>query len=201
MRSIVELLSHLCSKNVALSLDGDALKCSAPQGVLTKELREELGARKPEIIAFLRTSRAALRGGEPGITRIDRSGPLPLSFAQQRLWFLNQLDPNSPVYNIGVPLRVKGALNVPALQRTLAEIVQRHEDLRTSFVQIDGMPQAIIGDGKDWALKVVDARHFGDDGLGSQLFECAAQQSRELFDITRGSLFRASLLIVGPDHH
>ncbi len=108
MRSIVELLSQLRSSNVALSLDGEALKCSAPQGVLTKELREELSARKPEIIAFLRASREVPRGGEQGIPRIDRSGPLPLSFAQQRLWFLNQLDPDSPVYNIGVPLRMVG---------------------------------------------------------------------------------------------
>ena len=201
MRSIVELLNHLRSSNVALSLDGDALKCSAPQGMLTKELREELGARKPEIIAFLRASRELPRGVEKGIPRLDRSGPLPLSYAQQRLWFLNQLDPDSPVYNIGMPIRMRGILNVPALEQALRHIVLRHEDLRTSFIQVDGMPRAVIGDGADWKMKIVDARRFGDDGLGSELFQCAANESRELFDISKGPLFRASLLLIEPEHH
>ncbi len=104
MRSIIELLGQLRSENVALSLEGESLKCSAPPGVLTAELRKELGERKPEIIAFLRASREALRSGDPKLVRIDRSGPLTLSFAQQRLWFLNQLDPDSAVYNVGAAM-------------------------------------------------------------------------------------------------
>ncbi len=201
MRSIVELLSHLRSKNVALSLEGDALKCSAPQGVLTKELREELGVRKPEIIAFLRASRAGLPGSEQVIVRIDRSGPLPLSLAQQRLWFLNQLEPDSPVYNIGAALRMLGPLNLPALERSLVEIVHRHEDLRTSFIQVDGAPQTVIGDGRDWALKVIDVRHLSDGGPDSELWKYAGHSIKELFDIAQGPLFRADLLIAGKDNH
>ncbi len=201
MRSIVEFLGELRSKNVALSLDKDALKCSAPPGVLTKELRDELRDRKPEIIAFLRVSQAGSRGGEQGIPRINRGGILPLSLAQQRLWFLNQMDPDSSVYNIGVVLRMVGPLNVRVLERSLTEIVHRHEDLRTSFIQVDGAPQAVIGDGRDWALRVTDARHLSDDGPDSDILKYAANSVKELFDITRGSLFRAELLIVGPDHH
>ncbi len=201
MRSIVEMLTDLRSKNVALTLDGDALKCSAPPGVLTKELREELGARKPEIIAFLRSSREASRGGDQHIPRIDRSGPLPLSFAQQRLWFLNQLDPNNPAYNIGVPLRMIGSLDVPALERALREIVERHEDMRTTFIQVDGTPQTVIGDGKDWALEMSDLRHLSDDGPGSELLQFALRVTVQVLDLERGPLFRAHLLIAGPENH
>ncbi|MGC1781774.1 MAG: amino acid adenylation domain-containing protein [Acidobacteriaceae bacterium] len=204
MSSIVEFLGQLRSKNVSISVDGDALKCSAPQGILTAELRRELGERKPEILAFLRASQRDGQTGQPGLSqieRIDRSGPLPLSLAQQRLWFLNQLDPSSSTYNIGMPLRMRGSLNIPALERSLIEIVQRHEDLRTTFIQVNGEPQAIISDGREWTLKKIDARHLSDDGSGSALFECVAEQYQELFDITRGPLFRASLLTAGANDY
>jgi len=201
MRSIIELLGQLRSLNVGLSLDGDALKCSAPQGVLTPELRRELGERKAEVIAFLQASRQARVAGDSGIARIDRSGPLPLSLAQQRLWFLNQLDPDSPVYNIGAVLRMKGKIDVSALERTLQHIVQRHEDLRTGFVQMNGAPQAVIRDGRDWRLEKIDVSHLSDDGPGSELRKYAAQLIREKFDITRDSLFRVQLLTVAPEEH
>ncbi len=201
MRSIVELLGYLRLKNASLSLDGDALKCSAPQGVLTKDLREELAVRKQEIVAFLQASRQPSGLREQNIAVVDRSGPLPLSFAQQRLWFLNQLDPQSAVYNIGIPLRMIGLLDVPALERSLAEIVMRHEDLRTTFVEIDGAPRAVISDGTGWSLAKIDARHLLDDGPGSELRQRATASWQELFDITRGPLFRAELLIVAPDNH
>jgi amino acid adenylation domain-containing protein len=201
MRSIVDLLGHLRSRNVALSLDGDSLKCSAPQGVLTPELRQELGSRKPEILAFLRASRESLRNREPGLVPIERSGPLPLSFAQQRLWFLNQLDPDSAVYNIGAALCMQGHLEASAVERAFAKIVERHEDLRTSFIQVNGTPQAIIGDGRDWTMRSVDVRHLSDDGPDSELAKYTARVTQQPFDITRGPLFRAHLLIAGPEKY
>ena len=201
MRSILELLGHIRSLNVGLSLDGDALKCSAPQGVLTPELRQELGQRKPEIIAFLQASRQARVAGDSGIPRIDRSGPLPLSLAQQRLWFLNQLDPDSPVYNIGAALRINGKIDVAALERTLQHIVQRHEDLRTGFVQVNGTPQAVIRDGRDWRLQKIEVHHLSDDGPNSELLKFAAELVREKFDITRDSLFRVQLLTFAAENH
>jgi amino acid adenylation domain-containing protein len=201
MRSIIELFVHLRSVNVSLSLDGDVLKCSAPQGVLTAELRQELANRKPEILAFLRSSHNARRSSEPEIPRIDRSGPLPLSFAQQRLWFLSQLDPESAVYNIGIALRMRGPLNVPAAEQALAEIINRHEDLRTSFVRVNGVPHAVIGDGKNWALQVIDVKHLADGGVDSELYRFAGQLTFQPFDVSHGPLFRAHLLTIASDDH
>lgn len=201
MRSIIELFVHLRSVNVSLSLDGDVLKCSAPHGVLTAELRQELANRKPEIVAFLRSSQNSRRNSEPEIPRVDRSGPLPLSFAQQRLWFLNQLDPDSAVNNIGIALRMKGPLSVPAVERALAEIVSRHEDLRTSFVRVNGVPHAVIGDGKNWALQVIDAKELVDGGVDSELYRYASQLTFQPFDVSHGPLFRAHLLTIASDDH
>lgn len=201
MRSIVEFLGHLRSLDVSLSLEGDALKCNAPQGILTSDLRQELSDRKPEIISFLRTSRRARRTGKPSISRMDRSGPLPLALAQQRLWFLNQLDSNSAVNNIGAALRLRGDFDKAAFDLALMDTVQRHEILRTSFIQVHGEPQAVIVDGSDWKYETVDARHLGDRGPESELLQYAGQLTNQPFDITRGSLFRVHLLLLGPRDH
>ncbi len=201
MRSIVELFVHLRSLNVGLSLDGETLKCSAPHGVLTADLQQELASRKPEIVAFLRRSQNPRRSSEPEIPRVDRSGPLPLSFGQQRLWFLNQLDPDSAVNNIGIALRMKGPLHVPALERALTEIVSRHEDLRTIFVRVNGAPQTVIQDGRNWAPQVIDAKHLVAGGVDSELRHYASQLTLQPFDLSHGPLFRAHLLTIASDDH
>ena len=91
----------------------------------------------PTVAALAERVEAARHGGRarsaPPIRRVERSGPLPLSFAQQRLWFLDQLEPGSPSYNIPLAVRLVGALDVPALERALDEVVRRHEVLRTTF--------------------------------------------------------------------
>jgi amino acid adenylation domain-containing protein len=200
MRSLIDLLTHLRAQNVSLSLDGEALKCSAPAGVLTAELRGELSARKPEIIAFLQSARQPSPSMQQGIRRLDRSGPLPLSLAQQRLWFLHQLDPVSSVYNIAAALRMRGPLDINALERSLMKIVQRHETLRTHFLQVEGVPQAFIENDIDWELQVVDARQVFQREGESGLVEMASKLARGPFDLSHGPLFRAHLLMAGKNN-
>ena len=85
---------------------------------------------------------------------------LPLSYAQQRLWFLDQLQPNSPLYNIPLALRLVGTLNRAALAQSLKEIIDRHEALRTNFMTIDGQPAQIIQTEINWTVSVVDLQHL-----------------------------------------
>ena len=98
----------------------------------------------------------------PPVVPVERTGALPLSFAQERLWFLDQLEPGSAVYNIPVALRLGGALDVAALERALDEIVRRHEALRTTFAEVDGAPVQVIAPFGGFALPVEDLSALGE---------------------------------------
>lgn len=96
-----------------------------------------LQSEKLELLDYL-LAEAEITSSQPTITPRPSSENLPLSFAQQRLWFLNQLEPNSPFYNISAALRLKGVLNITALENSFNEIIRRHEILRTAFTVLMG---------------------------------------------------------------
>lgn len=200
MREVIDLLQRLWALGVSLTADGDSLKCAAPPGVLTPELRAELAQRKPEILAFLRSSRKAAREESDAPTRVDRSSRLPLSYAQQRLWFLCQLDPASPVYNIPIAVELIGNLDVQALERAIRDIIHRHESLRTCFQQDNGVPSVVIRQDVPWSLERVDARSVAAEGP-AELNRFASTLTQEAMDITRAPLLRAHLLTLGPESY
>lgn len=136
-------LHDLEARGIEISLNGDRLVCRAAEGVLTETLRAEIAARKPEIVALLRQLSA-----DQGLTLepAPRGVPAPLSFAQQRLWFLHQLNPEDPAYNIGFTLTLEGPPDVPAARRAIEALVRRHDILRTVFVETDGVPAQVVTD-------------------------------------------------------
>jgi aspartate racemase len=131
-------MAHLGALGVKLAVDGERLRVSAPGGTLTPDLQAELAQRKAEIMAFLRPLGFSSDSDSPTMRPVERHGPLVTSFAQQRLWFLDQLEPNSAAYNIPAAYRLFGPLAVTALERAINEIVRRHEALRTTFAMVDG---------------------------------------------------------------
>jgi amino acid adenylation domain-containing protein/non-ribosomal peptide synthase protein (TIGR01720 family) len=137
----------------------------------------------------------------PAIVPTDRRAPLPLSFAQQRLWFMDQLEPGSAFYNIPAAMRLSGRLNVAALERTLLEIVRRHEVLRTSFVSEGGTPVQIVGEAPSTGLPLADLSALPPELREQEAERLVREETERGFDLGRGPLLRACLLKLGAEEH
>ncbi|WNG57420.1 amino acid adenylation domain-containing protein [Archangium gephyra] len=137
----------------------------------------------------------------PPLTRVSREGPLPLSFAQQRLWFLDQLQPGSSFYNVPTALKLEGALDVPALENSLSALVRRHESLHTTFHSERGQPLQVITPPESPPLQVVDLRSLPTARREAEVRKLTTQEARQPFDLGRGPLLRALLLRVGEHQH
>ncbi|MEH2331117.1 amino acid adenylation domain-containing protein [Nostoc sp.] len=137
----------------------------------------------------------------PPILPRAKNKDLPLSYAQQRLWFLDQFEPNSPSYNIFVDLRLVGTLNVAALQQSLQEIIHRHEALRTNFVTVNGKPSQIIQTQTNWTVSVVEWQHLPLDEQEIATRQLAQQQALLPFDLANVALFRAKLVMLSETQH
>ncbi|HEX6045328.1 MAG TPA: amino acid adenylation domain-containing protein [Pyrinomonadaceae bacterium] len=148
---------------------------------------------------------AALRAGNElhaaPIVRVPRDGNLPLSFSQQRLWFLYQLEPSMSAYNIPTAVRLTGTLDTGALGRTLNEIVRRHEILRTYYGMTDAQPAQFVGPPVDFEVEVTDVSSLAESERESRMLELAAEEARKPFDLTRPPLMRAGLVRLGPEEH
>src|SRR5450755_1787233 len=137
----------------------------------------------------------------PPIAKVARDADLLLSFAQQRLWILDQLEPNNPLYNIPRALRMTGALNTAALEHGLNEIIRRHESQRTRFTTRQAQPVQIIAPSLTIALKIDDLSALTPTEREPQARRLAAQESLQPFDLSRGPLVRAKLLRLAPTDH
>ncbi len=125
----------------------------------------------------------------------------PLSFGQQRLWFIDQLEPGNPAYNISFAIRLDGSLKVTLLERSLNEIVHRHEILRTTFSIVNGQPVQIIAPSLRLILSVVDYQELPELERESEAQRVATQESQQPFDLTHGPLLRAKLVRLGQQKH
>jgi amino acid adenylation domain-containing protein len=137
----------------------------------------------------------------PPIRPVSRNQNLPLSWNQQRLWFLAQLEPDSPVYNEPFTIRFPGAIDVDALSKALNEIIKRHESLRERFITIDGQPVQVIDPPSTFNLAVVDLRQFPEDQREAEALRLATRESKQLFDLTSGPLLRATLMQLADEDY
>ncbi|HEU4882248.1 MAG TPA: amino acid adenylation domain-containing protein [Longimicrobium sp.] len=131
----------------------------------------------------------------------DRDQPIPLSFSQERLWFLEQLDPGSPVYNVPFGLMLEGPLDADALGRALAEVVRRHEVLRTAFEPTDGGPVQRILPPDAFRMELVDLSHLPQAAAEAEAERRITEEGRRPFDLRRGPMARATLFRIAPVRH
>lgn len=137
----------------------------------------------------------------PPLIKKPRLGPVPASFAQQRLWFIDQLEPDNPIYNIPQMTRIRGSLNVDAVQRSLSEIVRRHETLRTTFEAVDGRPQQVIQPAADFQVSLTDLSPLPEELRDHEIQRLALEEAVGPFNLQHGPVLRARLLRSAPDDH
>jgi hypothetical protein len=192
-RILFNLLCEMKSKGIRVYLDRGRLHCQAPPDVLTPELRAVLRTHKSQLLALL--SRKDPQQAPP-LVPVPRGKPLPLSFAQQRLWFLDQFEPGNPAYNMTSALRLTGRLDVDALNRSFNEVICRHEVLHTTFEMIEGTPVQIIHPPSELALRTVDLRDWDEGERKEEIKRLLQQDAETPFDLTKGPLLRATLFRV-----
>ena len=137
----------------------------------------------------------------PSITPVPRNGDLPLSFAQERLWVLDQIEPNNPLYNIPRTLRMRGPLRADALERAINEIVRRHESQRTTFAVKGGNPVQVITPQLTIPIMVQDLTTVPEESRENEARWIAVEEAMRPFDLSTAPLVRAHLLRLAPDDH
>lgn len=191
------LLEQLRGLGVELHGVGDRLRINAPEGVLTPAVRALLAEHKDEILGLLRSQDNfhAARHADAG------DDILEMSFTQERLWFLDRLDPNSPGYNIPLALRRRGPLQIEALHAALKEVLRRHEALRTVCkITPEGPRQKVLAPAS-LPLPVIDLSSLAEKAAEEAAQRAAIEQFSRSFDLTCGPLVRHTLIRIAESHH
>ncbi len=192
-----ELLDELAVRDVRLALDGERLKVNAPVGSLNADLKSRMAHHKAGLLATLRQA-AGARGR---VRRISRDGPIPLSYAQQRLWFLDRMQPGNTQYNLMVPLRLTGPLDVAAMRDAIDAIPRRHEALRIRIRAVDGNPRAELTEQIGNLVRTADVSHLPAEERLSAARSLVISQAQTPFDLATGPLMTGLLVHLSPDDH
>jgi len=191
-----DLGGHSLLATRLVSVIRDALKIEIPLTVLFDY------PTVAQLTAWLGTTRGPdQRPPLPPVQPVSREDNLPLSMAQQRMWFLSRFDSNQSHYHIFSAVRLAGELDVPAMKRSLGELVRRHESLRTSFPMIDSQPIQQIHPPGNFQVKTFDLRDKPQDQRQRESQQLIANESQSSFDLATGPLFRAVLIQLADDQH
>ena len=202
-KNIEEFLSDLADLGVKLRIEGDRLRCKIPEDLRSSDIKQELIERKQEVINFISNNNVAtIATDKNSIHPVERQGKLPLSFAQQRLWFLTQLESDSPFYNLPAAVRLEGKLDLEALQQSFNKIITRHEALRTNFQTTEeGEALAIISQVEFPTIPLLDLSDLSTSQKQTQIQQQIETEAQRPFDISYEQLIRIKLLHLEEKEH
>ena len=189
-KSVNEILLTLAELDVKLWADGDRLRYNAPKGVLTPEIRTFIASRKSDILNFLQESN--LLKIEP----VSQNKDLPLSFSQERLWFLDQMIKGNTAYNVPISVRLKGSLNIPALEQSVHEIIKHHKILRTIFPSKDGKPIQVISDSLKLSIDIIDLQSYKEEERLQRVVDLCTLDVQAPFNLACLPLIRVKLFLL-----
>lgn len=188
-----DFLLQLRNKGIKLRAEGNRLICNAPKGSLTPELRNMLKEREGEMLAIIRQTEISSRIEAPPIPKVRFDSNPPLSYAQERLWFLEQLQPGNSAYNMSWAFRIEGKLHTEELENSLNEVIKRHEALRTTFSVVDGKPVQVIAPSLQLKITLADFTIRSNPVWEDELCRILELEAKQPFNFEDGPLIRASL--------
>jgi amino acid adenylation domain-containing protein len=147
------------------------------------------------------TLRSASGDPIPAIQPISNQHTFPLSFAQRRLWVLDQLEPGNPFYNIPIAVKLSGSLEIAALEQSFQEIIQRHASLRTTFTTVDGEPVQAIAPHLPFELPIIDLQALPQSEQTVEVQQLINHEAQHAFDLSQGPLLRTTLLKLSDSEH
>jgi len=196
-KSFFEMGGHSLSATQVMSRVRESFRVELPLRAIFET--PTIAGLANQIHLALQTSRGSIE--RPSITSADRSQVLPVSFSQARMWFMHQIAPESPAYNLGVALRLVGSLDRSSLANSLDEIVRRHEAIRTVFPAVDGQPRQVIAESSPVPLPVIDLSNLPLDQRSAKAKELVSEESRRPFNLERDLLMRVVLICLGQEEH
>jgi amino acid adenylation domain-containing protein/non-ribosomal peptide synthase protein (TIGR01720 family) len=198
---IESILDKARALGISLWAEGDALHYSGPPDALSDDLVRDLSINKKGILGWLRETAKAEPDEALQIAPVPRDAQGVLSFAQERLWFLDQIEPGDPAYNIMMALRFEGVLDIDALSASLEAIVARHAVLRTSFGSENGRPLQRIAAQVSLDVAHADLSALEPTRRAAELAHMLRSEARRGFDLSCAPLIRAALARLAPSHH
>lgn len=190
-----ELLAELQAKGIKLWVEGDKLCYRAPRGAVNEEIRSRLAELKSDLIALVDE-----RGGKASIPASPRGGDMPLSRSEEGLWLLDRIHPGQTAWNMQSGARLRGALDVAALERSFNGLLARHEILRTCFAVRDGRPVRVIA--PELKIKLSPARIDAPlDQIEAEIRRAAVADEKQTFDLAQAPLWRIRLLRIDDRDH
>ena len=195
--AVSSLLRELEGRDIRLQLDGQKLRLNAPKGALDERLKSLIAANRDGLIAHLQ----ATAPSQHILPRVPRGGRLPVTFAQQRLWFLDRVKPGQAHYNILMACRIDGRLDIAALHTAAAELARRHETLRTRIGERDGAPWVEIDDTLAPTIEVIDIQTLAAADREAEAHRLIHDFAQQPFDIALGPLARHILIELGNEQH
>lgn len=195
--SIEDFVKDIASKGVYLSWSGEKLLCKAEEGALTAEIGQTLKDRKQEIIRFLQMPLHA----DDVISPRPADKVIPLSYAQQRLWFIDQLEEGSSQYNMPGAIKLKGRLDTEAFKRAITAVVERHEVLRTRFTEIEGNATQTITAEFDFPIVGIDLTNLDEKDWEPELKKRIREEAKTSFDLGNDLMIRVQLIKFSDEDH
>ncbi|NEP88103.1 MAG: non-ribosomal peptide synthetase, partial [Okeania sp. SIO2C2] len=197
----IEFVSYLQNLGVKLWIDRDRLRYRSPKGIITPELKQNIVDRKTEILELLQEAQTTQKPVASSIKAISREQVLPLSYAQQRLWFIEKMALSSNAYNMPLTLHLEGKLDYLALEKSINQIIARHETLRTTFSEINGIPVQTIKPPFELQLPLQDLSKLAPSEQTTKLQQLLQTENELSFNLEVDTPIRTRLYQLGTTEH